>query len=148
MKKMNKKGFTIVELVIVISVIAILSAVMIPTFTGIVNKAQKSAAEQEAQIAYREAISVTEEGTIDVENVDIDAYIITEDGKYFFTVQAGEISEATKIEKDNSNKPADCYANKAAIKAAGKAKDAAVYLASEENSSIYLYHIVTEADLA
>ena len=38
MKKMNKKGFTIVELVIVIAVIAILAAVMIPTFSGIVDK--------------------------------------------------------------------------------------------------------------
>ena len=39
MKKLNKKGFTIVELVIVIAVIAILAAVMIPTFSGIIEKA-------------------------------------------------------------------------------------------------------------
>ena len=39
MKKNNKKGFTIVELVIVIAVIAILAAVLIPTFSGIVKKA-------------------------------------------------------------------------------------------------------------
>ena len=51
MKKMNKIGFTIVELVIVIAVIAILSAVMIPTFSGIVNKSKKSAALQEANNA-------------------------------------------------------------------------------------------------
>ena len=42
MKKMNKKGFTIVELVIVIAVIAILAAVLIPTFTSVINKANKS----------------------------------------------------------------------------------------------------------
>ena len=39
----NKKGFTIVELVIVIAVIAILAAVLIPTFSGIINKANQSA---------------------------------------------------------------------------------------------------------
>ena len=39
MRNTNKKGFTIVELVIVIAVIAILSAVLIPTFSGIINKA-------------------------------------------------------------------------------------------------------------
>ena len=39
MKKTNKKGFTIVELVIVIVVIAILVAVMIPTMVHLVNKA-------------------------------------------------------------------------------------------------------------
>ena len=35
MKRNNKKGFTIVELVIVIAVIAILSAVLIPSFGGV-----------------------------------------------------------------------------------------------------------------
>ncbi len=42
-KKMNKKGFTIVELVIVIAVIAILAAVLIPTFVSLVDKANRSA---------------------------------------------------------------------------------------------------------
>ena len=42
MKKSNKKGFTIVELVIVIAVIAILAAVLIPTFSGLVKKANLS----------------------------------------------------------------------------------------------------------
>ena len=43
MKKLNKKGFTIVELVIVIAVIAILAAVLIPTFASLINKANLSA---------------------------------------------------------------------------------------------------------
>ncbi len=42
MKKINKKGFTIVELVIVIGIIAILAAVLIPTFSNLVKKAQTS----------------------------------------------------------------------------------------------------------
>ena len=49
MKRNNKKGFTIVELVIVIAVIAILAGVLIPTFSGIVEKANESAAVQEAK---------------------------------------------------------------------------------------------------
>ena len=40
MKKNNKKGFTIVELVIVIAVIAILAAVLIPTFSSVIKKAK------------------------------------------------------------------------------------------------------------
>jgi type IV pilus assembly protein PilA len=39
----NKKGFTIVELVIVIAVIEILAAVLIPSFSGIIAKANESA---------------------------------------------------------------------------------------------------------
>ena len=34
----RKKGFTIVELVIVIAVIAVLAAVLIPTFSSLIQK--------------------------------------------------------------------------------------------------------------
>lgn len=43
MKSLKRKGFTIVELVIVIAVIAILAAVLIPTFSSLVKKANQSA---------------------------------------------------------------------------------------------------------
>lgn len=46
MKKHNQKGFTIVELVIVIAVIAVLAAVLIPTFSNIVKKANLSNDQQ------------------------------------------------------------------------------------------------------
>ena len=46
MKRRN--GFTIVELVIVIAVIAILSAVLIPTFSGMISKANITADVQDA----------------------------------------------------------------------------------------------------
>ena len=42
MRKSNKKGFTVVELVIVIAIIAILAAVLIPTFAGLIQKANES----------------------------------------------------------------------------------------------------------
>ena len=57
MKRSNKKGFTIVELVIVIAVIGILAAVLIPTFSSVVDKANKSAAEQELKSAYTIALA-------------------------------------------------------------------------------------------
>lgn len=49
----NRKGFTIVELVIVIAVIAILAAVLIPTFSGVISKANQSAAQQTAMQAVK-----------------------------------------------------------------------------------------------
>ncbi len=52
MLKKMKKAFTITELVIVIAVIAILAAVLIPTFTTVVNKANESAAMQEARSEF------------------------------------------------------------------------------------------------
>ena len=48
-KKNNRKGFTIVELVIVIAVSAILATVLGPTFGNVIDKAQASAALQEAK---------------------------------------------------------------------------------------------------
>ena len=47
MKKRNVKAFTVVELVIVIAVVAVLAAVMIPTFGALVEKANISADEAE-----------------------------------------------------------------------------------------------------
>ena len=46
MRNTKKKGFTIVELVVVVAVIAILAAVLIPTFSGIIKKAKLNADEQ------------------------------------------------------------------------------------------------------
>lgn len=44
----QRKAFTIVELVIVIAVIAILAAVLIPTFSGVIRRAKVSSDEQTA----------------------------------------------------------------------------------------------------
>ena len=63
MKRNNKKGFTIVELVIVIGVIAILSAVLIPTFSGVTKDAKDAANKAEARNQYTQFMS-------DIDNVD------------------------------------------------------------------------------
>lgn len=49
--KRNKKGFTLVELVIVIAVVAILAGVMIAVFSGVVRRAEESAKLQEMKNA-------------------------------------------------------------------------------------------------
>ena len=51
-KKNNRKGFTIVELVIVIAVIAILATVLVPTFGTVIQDAQKTALMQELKNEY------------------------------------------------------------------------------------------------
>lgn len=49
MKKNNKKGFTLVELVIVVAVMAILVAVAIPTVASVTAKAQSAVDASNAQ---------------------------------------------------------------------------------------------------
>lgn len=85
MKKLNKKGFTIVELVIVIAVIAILAGVMIPTFSGVIEKANESKALQEASNSYKQKL--TEEPTNTV-----DDYIYFDGSKYYVVIKDGNIA--------------------------------------------------------
>ncbi len=40
-KVKNKKGFTLVELIVVLVILAILAALLIPTLTGYIDKANK-----------------------------------------------------------------------------------------------------------
>ncbi len=60
----NKKGFTIVELVIVIAVIAILAAVLIPTFSGVIQRANESSALQTVTSAMKTVLAQSLSATI------------------------------------------------------------------------------------
>ena len=89
MKSMTqKRGFTIVELVIVIAVIAILAAVLIPSFAGIVGKAKESSAMQEANSAMT-VVFGQETGY----EVGFEYYVIV-DNEYWF-VRDGQTLDKT-----------------------------------------------------
>ena len=92
MKKMNKKGFTIVELSIAIAVIAILSAVLIPTFSGIVKKAKDSAALQEAKNTYTEYLTGENFNYAEEDKATLNMVFEASNGK-FVIVKAGEVQE-------------------------------------------------------
>ncbi len=48
--KKNKKGFTLIELIVVIAIIAILAAVAIPNYIAVQNKAVEAAARGNAAV--------------------------------------------------------------------------------------------------
>ena len=53
-KKLNKKGFTLMEMLIVVAIIAILVAIAIPTFTSALNKAHDAADAANLRAYYAE----------------------------------------------------------------------------------------------
>lgn len=85
-KNSNKKGFTIVELVIVIAVIAILASVLIPTFSSVIAKANKSAAMQAARNEYELYLAENAEKLTGEED------FVIKSGKYFFKVTDGQFN--------------------------------------------------------
>lgn len=90
-RKNNKKGFTLVEVIVVLVILAILAAIMIPALTGWIDKANKKTAVVEARtvlLALQTEVSenyATQTNTtaIKVENKKILAYgnDVTEDMK-------------------------------------------------------------------
>ena len=54
--KANKKGFTIMEMLIVVAIIAVLAAILIPTFNGALTKAKEATDVANIRAAYAEVM--------------------------------------------------------------------------------------------
>ena len=57
MKKMNKKGFTLAELLIVVAIIAVLVAIAIPVFTTQLEKSREATDMSNLRAAYAEVMA-------------------------------------------------------------------------------------------
>ena len=58
LKKMNRKGFTLIELMIVVAIIGILAAIAIPNFLKFQAKAKQSEAKNNLSAIYTAQISI------------------------------------------------------------------------------------------
>ena len=152
----NKKGFTIVELVIVIAVIAILAAVLIPTFSSITQSAKESAAMQQAKSGLNGVLALTggsmPSGTIFAVNDDDDAEAdywfeyannklqITEIGTHTQKLNGDfcvYVSAKTIVKQDNKNMLQENTAKLISKALGGSAISGAVELSGTAGSSYY-----------
>ena len=56
-KLSKKKGFTLMEMMIVVAIIAVLMAIIIPTFTNAMNKAKAATDEANLRAYYAEVVA-------------------------------------------------------------------------------------------
>ena len=102
MKRNNKKGFTIVELVIVIAVIAILSAVLIPTFGTVIADANEVARDREASVLHQAYITACIQA--DPAQDPAEDLIIVVDDYYQYTVTGGQLQNVKDTQTKEANK--------------------------------------------
>lgn len=106
---LKKKGFTIVELVIVIAVISILAAVTIPAFSSIVRKAQISAASQlsanfnKAVVGYEAVnapITLMHDAVTAVEDYGFEQSDLVDDDGRYYVVWDSEIKRFVVLDEE------------------------------------------------
>jgi prepilin-type N-terminal cleavage/methylation domain-containing protein len=89
MKKLNKKGFTLAELLVVVAIIGVLVAVSVPIFTAQLRKS-KNSRQMKANVRAAKAAAIAEfmsDDTIDTTKAG--------DNNFSYDVEKGTITKAT-----------------------------------------------------
>jgi prepilin-type N-terminal cleavage/methylation domain-containing protein len=106
LRKKNQKGFTLIELMIVIAIIGILAAIAIPNFLAYRTKGQNSAAQAAAKNFYQTTMAyfadVTTTGTRiaptdQVGGYTIDTNVINTSGADMIDNGTGKVTESAAI---------------------------------------------------
>lgn len=92
-KKKRKKGFTLIELVAVLAIIAILSAAFVPKFSNYITEAKKVTVLNEAKSVVTAYESVSHRLDTDEANTDISTLI----NSNYTDISPNKLPSATKV---------------------------------------------------
>lgn len=98
-KLTNKKGFTLMEMLIVVAIIAVLVAIAIPTFNGALTKSKEAADVANIRAAYAEYQVKAIGGDT---TVSFDKPTLNYDAKYTYTDSTKTITYAADKLADNN----------------------------------------------
>lgn len=106
MNRKNKKGFTLVELVVVIAIIGVLAAILVPTMMQYIKKARLKSANANAKLAFTTAKSAAVIAVSD--NIDAHTFSVTSSVEGLATASSDpyekEVCEAvSKAMRDNGD---------------------------------------------
>lgn len=97
MKKTNKKGFTLAELLVVVAIIAVLVAIAIPIFTSQLEKAREATDVANIRAAYAEATTKVLSGDDDGTTTEGKAKATATTPKMVSNGAIDKLSDATTI---------------------------------------------------
>lgn len=90
--KKNEKGFTLIEMIVVIAIIGVLAAILVPTMNGYISDAQESKREANARTLYTASqaavTSVMADGTAVVAGTVNESTTINAEGTFDQKVKA------------------------------------------------------------
>lgn len=93
--KKKKKGFTLIELVAVLAIIAVLAAAFVPKFSGYIGEAQKVAVLNEAKNIVTAFESVSHKLATDESSTTVSH--LTAEGKPLYGTKINKIPEGTLV---------------------------------------------------